>query len=142
MVKQTSYYSSIDDFIEDDCGNIYGDFHYSIQYITSLSNIHFHIYIGGGDFEGDGFYLNLSYYNLNNVSKSTEYNFYAAKVMDKNAKIELLPKLNIGSREFNDVLEIDFVKTFSSNDVKTVYYSKGYGIIKFTQENGNSHEIN
>ena len=48
LVKQTSDYFASENVIEDDCGNTYGSFNYSIQYLTSLSNIHFSVDIGGG----------------------------------------------------------------------------------------------
>lgn len=142
LIKQTFDYFDFEDTIEDDCGNTYGNFNYSIQYLTSLSNIHFLIDIRGGVFEGDGFYLKLLISNLNNGYKSTEYDFYKEQVRDNNSVIKLLPLLKIGERKFNDVLEINFRETFSPNDVKIVYYSRGNGIIKFTQENGNIHLIN
>ena len=41
----------------------------------------------------------------------------------------------------SDVLKIDFNTTSASNDIKTVYYAKDYGIIKFIEKNGNEFKI-
>ncbi|WP_420320247.1 hypothetical protein [Flagellimonas sp.] len=141
LIKQDSYYYS-HSFIEDDCGKTYDHFNHSIQLITSLSGLHFIIDVGGATFDSTGFYLRLGITNLDKGYKSMEYDFYTKKTRDSNAIVKFLPELSMTSREFEDVLEIDFKKTFSPTDAKVVYYAKGYGIIKFIQQNGNVYEVN
>lgn len=141
LVKQESYYTS-EKFIEDDCGISYDYFNHSSQYLTSLSSIHFMVDIGGATFDSAGFFIRLGVTNINKSYKSIEYDFYTEKVRNNNANVSFLPKIQVGAREFNDVLEIDLIKTSFLNDVKSVYYARGYGIIMFTQANGNIHQIN
>jgi hypothetical protein len=126
---------------EDDCGNTYGSFDFSIQYNASLSPMHIMININGSSLSS-GFYLKLTYQNLNTgKKKSTTYDFIKEKCRDDNANITFLKQITISNKEYNDVLEIDFIKTYSTNDIKTIYYAKAYGIIKFIQENGNTFEV-
>lgn len=147
-ISQTLIISSIDSIsydntTEDDCGNIYGNFFYSIQYNTSMSPLHFMIDIHGGSSLDDDFYLSLLITNTNNSAnehKSTTYNFYTKKSVENNTSIKYIEKYNI-NESYYDVLEIIFNDVFSDNDVKKVYFAKKYGILKFAKNNGNTFII-
>ncbi len=148
-ISQTLIVSSIDsvshdDITEDDCGNIYGCFDFSIQYKTSLSPLHFMIDIHTSSSLEDDFYLKLLITNTNQASeehKSTTYNFYTKKSVENNATINYIEQMDVSNRTYHDVLEFIFNDTFSGNDVKTLYYAKRYGIIKFIKANGNTFEL-
>lgn len=142
LVKLESYLYVLENFIEDDCGVFYDYFNHSSQYLTSLSTIHFMVDVGGATFDSTGFYLRLGITNPKSGFKSIEYDFYTKKVRDNNANVTFIPQILVGNREFNDVLKIDLIKTNFSNDVKSIYYARGYGIVIFIQANGNIHQIN
>ena len=74
--------------------------------------------------------------------KSTTYDFVTETCKEKNATIIVLDQLEIFNKIYNDVLKISFNKTFSANDIKTIFYSKGHGVIKFIKENKNTFVIN
>lgn len=133
--------NSHEDSLEDNCGNIYGSFNFDLQYKTSLSSIYFSISINGSPLTEEGFYLRIGTSNMNE-NKSTSYNFITETCREKNATIILVEQIDIFNKKYNDVLEISFKNTYSSNSIKTIYYSKGYGIIKFVKENGNTFELN
>lgn len=147
-ISQTLIVSSLysdfhENIVEDDCGNTYGSFDFSIQYNTSLSPLNFMIDIRGSGLSEDGFYLTMTITNTNTVEhKSTTYDFVTETCRENNATIVFIEQIYTLNKVYDDVLKISFNNTFSTNDVKTVYYSKGYGIIKFVKENGNEFEIN
>lgn len=131
-----------DAIVEDDCGNVYGSFYFTIQYNTSLSSRHLMVDIHGSGLSNDGFYLKLTVTNTNSVGhKSTTYDFVTESCRENNANIEIINGNLILNKIDSEVLKIDFKTTNASNDIKTVYYAKGYGIIKFIEENGNEFEI-
>lgn len=146
-IKQTLTISSRnqhkwDDIVEDDCGNIYGSFYFTIQYNTSLSPLHFMVDIHGSGLSEDGFYLKLTVTNTNSVEyKSTTYDFITENCRENNANIEIINGNLIANKFDSEVLKIEFNNTNAPNDIKTVYYAKGYGIIKFVEVNGNEFEI-
>jgi hypothetical protein len=145
-ISQTLIISSRDSIsyensVEDNCGNIYGSFRFDIQYNTSLSPIHLSIHINGSGLTEDGFYLRLQTSN-SSERKSTTYDFVTETCKEKNATIIVLDQLEIFNKIYNDVLKISFNKTFSANDIKTIFYSKGHGVIKFIKENKNTFVIN
>ena len=143
LVVSTGYYNSYDKIVEDYCGNIYGSFNFSIQYNTTLSPLHFLIDINGSGLSEDAFYLKMLVTNTKGVGhKSTTYDFVTEKCRENNATIDFIDQIQILNKQYFDVLKISFNETYSSNDVKVVYYSKGYGIVKFVEENGNEFEIN
>jgi hypothetical protein len=135
---------SYDNTAEDDCGNIYGSFFYSIQYNTSVSPINFMIDINGGAALEEEFYLKILITNTNNTvnwHKSATYNFYTKKSVDNNAVITYIDKIEVSNKVYSGVLKFVFNNTFSDSDVKEVYYAKKYGLIKFKKVNGNTFEI-
>ena len=143
LIVSSRYSDFHENILEDDCGNTYGSFHFSIQYNTSLSPLHLMVDIHGSGLSEDGFYLKITITNTNIVEhKSTTYDFVTETCRDNNATIVFMEQIHILNKVYDDVLKITFKNTFSTNDVKTVYYSKGYGIIKFIKENGNEFEIN
>ncbi|MFW6352154.1 MAG: hypothetical protein ACOC2E_07180 [Bacteroidota bacterium] len=127
-----------DDIVEDDCGNTYGSTYFSVQYNTSLSPLHFMVDIQGSGNDADGFYLKLRVTNTNSHNhKSSTYDFVTKKCREKNARVDILKQTDIGGTIYDTILKIEFDKTFSANDVKSVYYAKGTGIVKYQLENGN-----
>ncbi|MFW5892412.1 MAG: hypothetical protein ACOCUQ_03310 [Bacteroidota bacterium] len=127
-----------DDIVEDDCGNTYGSTYFSVQYNTSLSPLHFMVDIQGSGNDADGFYLQLRVTNTNSHKHQTStYDFVTKECREKNARADILKQTNIGSTIYDTILKIEFEKTFSANDVKSVYYAQGTGLVKFELENGN-----
>ncbi len=126
----------------DDCGNSYGSSYYSVSYKTSVSPISFGVFISGSSFE-NGFTLRLNYNRRIEpiVGKETVYNFVSRQSLDNVSEIEYLDNFSVNEYEFSDVLEITFINTSFENEVKTVYFAKGYGIIKFVTQNGNEFGI-
>lgn len=128
--------------VEDDCGNTYGSFYFSIQYNTSLSSLNFMIDINGSALEEDGFYLQMTVTNTQTVDhKSTIYDFVSQSTRVNNATIVFMDQIEVSDNVYHDVLEFTFAEAESPNDVRTVYYAKGHGIIKYITENGNVFEI-
>jgi len=135
---------SYDNTAEDDCGNIYGSFFYSIQYNTSVSPINFMIDIHGGSTLEEEFSLKILIINTDNASdwhKSATYNFYTKENIENNAVITYIDKIDISNKTYFGVLKFVFNNTFSNSDVKEIYYAKKNGVIKFKKANGNTFEI-
>lgn len=126
----------------DDCGNDYGSFSFSIQYQTSISPFNFDIDVRGDGNPNDGFYLKLSVNDNNSSSnyRSTTYDFKTKNTRESNATVEILNQYIINSTTYNDVMEITFNST-NSNEIKTVFYAKQFGIIKFIKGNGNEFQL-
>jgi len=142
LVVSSRYMGEYDDMVEDDCGNIYGSFYFSIQYNTSLSPLNFMIDINGSGLEEDGFYLKMTVTNTQTVDhKFTSYDFVSESTRDDNATVNFMEKIDISGNEYHDV-EFTFAEAVSPNSVRTVYYAKGYGLIKYITENGNVFEVN
>jgi len=138
--SRNTHYS--DDIIEDDCGNTYGSWYFSIQYNTSLSPINFMVDINGSGNDADGFYLKLTITNTKTVAhKSTTYDFVSERCRENNATVNYIDKITIFGKDYSEILEIEFNEALSTNDVKTVYYAKGYGIIMFKLLNGNMFKV-
>lgn len=138
-----AYAGGHDDSVEDDCGNHYGSFYFFIQYQTSVSPLNIEVDIHGDALPEDGFYLKLSIMNTATYDqKSTTYDFLTKTSRENNATIEFLDQLQISNREYSGVLKITFNQTSSENDIKTVFYSKGYGVIKFIEANGIEFSVN
>lgn len=134
---------TVESSAEDDCGNTYSSFDFSISFITSFSRNSFMINIyGGADLE-NSFFIKLMVSNpqMPGQYKETTYNFVSHECKEKNASIEFLDKIIVNNKEYQGVLSFTFNETSSSKEVKTVYYSKGYGIIKFVFANGNFFEV-
>lgn len=141
LIISSRHYHSWDIIIEDNCGNIYGSFYFSIQYNTSLSPLNFMIDIHGSGLSEAGFYLKMTVTNTTEY-KSATYDFITGASRESNSTIELIEQIMIRDRIYNDVLKISFNNTDSANDITIIYYSKEYGIVKFVEENGNEFEIN
>ncbi len=131
-----------DKSVEDRCGNIFGSWSYYIGYSTSLSLINFTVHISATATKDDGFLLKLTSTKTNPfLSKATTYDFVSQKSKENNAMIERLEKVLVLDNEYADVLKITFKITLSNTDVKTVYYAKGIGIIRFELANGNIFNV-
>ncbi|GAB1402905.1 hypothetical protein MASR1M74_00830 [Lentimicrobium sp.] len=139
LIVSSRHQHNSDAVIEDDCGNVYGSFSFTIQYNTSVSPLHFMVDIHGSGFR-DGFYLKLTVTHASSV-KSTTYDFVTRACRENNATIDIKEQITIFNKTYIDVLEINFKNTNSPNDIKTLYYSKGTGVIKFINENGNEFEV-
>jgi len=127
----------------DDCGNTYGSTYFSIQYNTSLSPLHLMVDINASAITNDGFYLKLTASNhAANISNSTTYDFATKNCRDNNATVVFMNQISISDSIYHDVLKFTFKAPVPANGISTVYYTKGYGLIKFTQANGNEFEIN
>ncbi len=138
----TNDISSTDDSSEDACGNIYGRFSQSIDYITSVSPLRFNFRINGSSYK-ESFYLELNCRNNNTTNSiTTSYNFVDKSCPEGNAVITYLEEYQTKKKKYNDVLEITLNSPPTINDVKKVYFSKVYGLIKFIQVNGNEFEVN
>ena len=126
----------------DDCGNSFGSSYYRISYKTSVSPISLTVYIMGSALD-DGFHLRLNYNRRIEpiVGKETVYDFVTKQSRDNVSEVEYLDNFQVNEHEFSDVLEITFTNTSFDNEVKTVYYAKGFGIIKFVTQNGNEFGI-
>lgn len=143
LIVSSRYSDEYDDMVEDDCGNTYGSFYFSIQYNTSLSPLNFMIDINGSALEEDGFYLQMTVTNTQTVDhKSTTYDFVSQGTRDDNATVVFMEQIDISGNEYHDVLEFTFAEAALPNGVRTVYYAKGYGLIKYITENGNEFEVN
>jgi len=139
--SRNTYYSP--NHVQDDCGNTYGWSYFSIQYNTSFSPLHFMVDINGSGLPKDGFYLKMTITNTNSVSsKTTSYDFVSKNSRENNATVVFNDQIQILNKAYNNVLKISFNETLSPNDVRTVFYAKGFGIIKFITENGNEFEVN
>lgn len=143
LMISNSYSGEHDDMVEDHCGNNYGSFHFFIQYQTSVSPLNIEVDIQGSALPENGFYLKLSVMSTNVYEqKSTTYDFQTKASRENNASIQYLEQIQISDTEYIDVLKITFNNTSSENDIKTVFYSKGYGVIKFTEATGTEFEVN
>lgn len=142
LIVSSLYSYSYDQVIEDDCGNTFGSFDFSIQYNTSMSPIHFSIDIHGSGLIEDGFYLKLQYSNnRNNTQKTTFYDFVTKKNRDHIATTKYIEQTEVNNRAYYDVLKIKFNNVETDSEVNLVYFAKGVGIIKFASLNGNSYGI-
>ena len=143
LTQSQIYSGGYENSSEDGCGNTYGSFRFSIQYHTSVSPLHFMVDIHGDGAPGNGFYLKLETRNLQtNDHNTTTYDFVTKSPRDNDAAITYLEQFQIEDKVYEGVLKITFQNTFYLNNIKTVFYAKGYGIVKFTQENGNEFEVN
>ncbi len=141
LVPISSNENVFEETIEDDCGNTYGRFRYQIQYKTSITPFYFKVNINGG-YEGDDFYIELECVNNQTANQIiTAYNFISKTCTKDNAVITEHDELEIQNKTYYNVLKITFNSTPSINDIKTLYYAKSFGIIKFTQANGNEYEV-
>ncbi len=126
----------------DDCGNSFGSSYYSISYKTSVSPISLTVYIMGSALD-DGFHLRLNYNRRIEpiVGKETVYDFVTKQSRDNVSEVEYLENFQVNEHEFSDVLEITFSNTSFDNEVKAVYFAKGFGIVKFVTQNGSEFGI-
>ncbi|WP_339925471.1 hypothetical protein [uncultured Cyclobacterium sp.] len=146
-IPQTLIMSSLDSFyheniVEDDCGNIFGSYYFSIQYNTSFSPLHLMVDIQGSGISEDGYNLRLTVTNTNGVSvKSSTYDFVTETSRDDNAVITTVEGFQSAGILYSDVLKFTFKDSMLPNEIKTVYYAKGQGIVKFSEQNGNEFVI-
>jgi hypothetical protein len=141
LIVSNRYANTIDHIVEDECGNTYGSWQYTIQYNTSMLPLNFMIDISGSAIIADGFYMQLTITNTETARyRSTIYDFHTHQSRDRVSEVTYHEQFNISEQTFDGVLEIEF-RTFAQNDVKTVFYAKKYGIIRFEQLNGNVFDV-
>ena len=139
----------IKDAFSDDCGNYFDDYKFSIVYKTSKSPFEFDVNIKGECITNyskeDRFTIKLSVTNTefpeNPKSVSAVYDIVSGRVTPDDALITKHDKLTIKEKTYEGVLEFDFSEMYSDTGIKTVFYAKGYGIVKFVDESGNSFVI-
>lgn len=142
-IQQTLTMSSLDSFyheniVEDDCGKTFGSYYFSVQYNTSFSPLHLMVNIHGSGISEDGYNLRLTVTNTNGVSvKSSTYDFVTESSRDDNAVITTVEDFESAGQLYSSVLKFSFKDSLLPNEIKTVYYAKGYGIVKFSEQNGN-----
>lgn len=137
-----TYSGGSDDSVEDDCGNTYGSFYSSIRYRTSVSPLHIEVDIQGNAMPVDGFYLKLAVMTTDPYKqKSTTYDFVTKTTRENNASVVFLEQVEILNREYTGVLKITFNYTSSVNDIKTLFYAKGVGVVKFIAANGIEFDV-
>jgi hypothetical protein len=137
-VKHEKYH---DDMVEDDCGNTYGSYDFSIDYIASLEHLSFSVVLHGTANENDGFYLELRSYDNNGNIISARYDFTSGHCVGGHAIIEFIPQMNVAGYVYNDILKITLNNPHGANNIKTVYYAKSFGIIKFVKANGTGYSV-
>ena len=126
----------------DECGNSYGSFYYSVQYQASISPVNLLMDIRGSALPEDGFYLKLTVIRTNPFQqKSTTYDFVTGTSRENNSSGALLDQVQISGKDYYNVLRITFNNTVSENEVKTVFYAKGLGIIKYINANGIEFDV-
>lgn len=130
--------------VQDDCGNHYGSFYYTIQYNTSMSNIHFLVGIAGSALGEDRFSLNLL---TTNTAQAEEHkrilvNLETMSCPEEKGTVDLLEQLTVNGRSYDNVLEITHKQVFSEKDPVKVYYASGYGIIRYVDKAGNDYGVN
>ncbi len=128
---------------EDDCGNSYGSFSYSVQFNTSMMPFNFTVMLNTGCYieneyeEWPGFnmeFMITGYFyegNQDPKTKSVKYDILNNRIYEGNGKSELLESYEINGITYYNVLKIDFYDSLSTDDIKTVYYAQRYGIISF-----------
>lgn len=142
-IQQTLIMSDKDSFyheniVEDDCGNTFGSYYFSVQYNTSFSPLHLMVDIQGSGISDDGYKVKLTVTNTNSVSvKSSTYDFVTENARDTNAVITEVEGFQSAGQVYSNVLKFTFKDSMVPNEIKTVYYAKGFGIVKFTEQNGN-----
>ncbi len=139
----TASYSEIvfDDSIEDDCGQSFESYYQNSQYTTSVSPLHFSLDINGSGIDEEAT-LKLNVYNTSNggyQDNTASFNFITRK--SNNAQVSFVDELTTNYRTYSDLMLIEFDKHNQSTDIKAVYIAKGYGIVKFIQQNNNTFEI-
>ena len=141
-LKVSNAHSRESDFsYSDNCGNDYGSFSFSIQYQTSISPLNFSVDVRGDGNPNSGFHLELFIYDKNgNSINRTTYDFKTKTCRESNATVEILNQYIINSTTYNGVMKITF-NSANSNEVKTVFYAKQFGVIKFIKGNGNEFQI-
>jgi len=142
-IQQTLIMSGNDSFnydniVEDDCGNTFGSYYFSVQYNTSFSPLHLMVDIQGSGISDDGYEVKLTVTKTNSVSvKSSTYDFVTENARDTNAVITEVEGFQSAGQVYSNVLKFTFKDSMVPNEIKTVYYAKGFGIVKFTEQNGN-----
>ena len=133
------YYFATDQVIEDDCGNTYGSFDFSAQYRTSVSPYNFYISIRGSGIPDDGFYININYDRYSDywASRTAQYDLDTDQSRGSDAEITYFT----GDSVYGDFIEVVFLNTIEPTEIERIWFSKGYGIFRFADKQGNIFDV-
>jgi len=93
--------------------------------------------IYGSGISEDGYKLMVTVTNTNSVSvKSSTYDFVTETSRDESAVITAEKDFQIAGQLYNNLLKFTFKDSMLPNEIKTVYYAKGYGIVSFPSKMG------
>jgi hypothetical protein len=130
------YYYQTENSVEDDCGNKYGSYDLTLNYRTSVSPLNFTINIRGSGNPADGFYISTNYYKYigNWVSRTADYDLETEQSRTSNVEIKRIMYDNL----YGDALEVVFKNTMYPTDIEKIYFAQHYGLISFTDKQGNT----
>jgi len=131
----------VPDAVEDDCGNIYGSFDYSVSFMPSLSAFSFNIKIHGSGISEDDFYLLMNIYYANGAEKKARYDFNTRKSHDNQAQISILNEWQVLNHTYQNVMEIKFTPTQIPSDIQKIYYAQSFGIVEYIDNSGVSYQV-
>lgn len=134
-----SYYFDSERVIEDDCGNTYGSYDFSIQYRTTVSPYNFYISIRGSGIPDDGFYININYDKYSDfwASRTAQYDLDTDQSRGSDSEITYFS----GDSVYGDFIQVVFLNTIEPTEIKTIWFSKGYGLFRFEDAQGNVYNI-
>lgn len=139
LIKENQLIDDEDDYVFwDECDVGFSDLNYSLAYSGSLNNIRISVTIEVSILN-ETEYLKFSTYNLGEYgSYVATYNLISLKSENSLANFALLDSISSGSEAFDNVLEVIFnYDKLEDTDVKKLYYSQEYGLIKYEYLNGN-----
>ncbi len=149
LILTSSDSVSYDESVWDNCNQSYGSYSASVQFNTSMSFINFYIMLNAGSYiekendEWPPFYIDFLVTATDNPEnhKNVKYDLINKKVFEGDGNVEYLDSLDVNGKIYKSVLKVTFNWIFSDNDVKTLYYAKRYGIVRFTDEHGNVFSV-
>lgn len=134
------YRHILEKHVEDDCGNYFGNYNFSIQYNTSVSPIHLMVDIRGAALDYGGFNIEVSYTRTweTTITKKARYDLYKKESIDDQASFKILLDFAQNGFIYDEVLEITFLNTSYPAAIEKVWFAKRSGIIRFDDHQGNS----
>ena len=131
---------TVPDAVEDDCGNIYGSFDYTVSFIPSLSPIIFEIDINGSGISEDEFYLKMIIY-MNGTEKTARYDFAGQSSHDNHAVITILDEWQVLNHTYQHVMLFNFNNSQVPGDIEKIYYAQDFGIIEYIDHSGVAYQV-
>ncbi len=124
--------------VEDDCGQTSAGYHYSLQYITSVSPYHLMVDINGAAPGYGGYTIEISWmHTLKEVSRKAVFDLQTGKSANAEALCQVLGTFTTGETTYHKVLEIVFDGNLFPNAIKKIWFAQKMGIIAFEDELGN-----